>query len=73
MCFIFPIKLRNRALPEEPIEVRADYAYSSIGDGDLLQPTLDNTKKELEDIDKNFIEENVVEDDFDFDFGIETN
>ena len=73
LCFIFPIKLRNRSLPEEPIEVRADYAYSSIGDGDLLQPTLDNTKKELEDIDKNFIEENVVEDDFDFDFGIETN
>lgn len=71
MCFIFPVKLRNRALPEEPIEVRADYAYSSIGDGELLQPTLDNTKKELEDIDKNFIDEKVCEDDFDFDFGID--
>ena len=73
MCFIFPIKLRHRPLPEEPIEVRADYAYSSIGDGDLLQPTLDNTKKELEDIDKNFIDDKVTEDDFDFDFGIDTN
>lgn len=72
MCMVFPIKLRNRALPENPIELKADYAYSSIGDGTIVQPTLDNTKEELENIDNNFINSDIKEEVFeDFDFGID--
>ena len=72
LCMVFPIKLRNRALPENPIELKADYAYSSIGDGKILQPTRDNMKTELENIDKNFIDSEVADECFnDFDFGVE--
>ena len=71
ICMVFPIKLRNRALPENPIELKADYAYSSIGDGTIVQPTLDNAKAELENIDNNFIDNEKVDEMFD-DFDFET-
>lgn len=31
---IYPVKLRNRAVPEEPIRVYSDYAHSLIGGDD---------------------------------------
>ena len=47
---VYLLKLRNRPLPTGGIVLKAHYAYSSIGEGDVLQPTLENTKKQVEEI-----------------------
>ena len=45
---IYPVKIRNRAVPEEPIEVAANYAVSRIGG--LLGGNQDPPKSQNSDI-----------------------
>ena len=47
---VYLLKLRNRALPVGGISLRARYAYSSIGEGDVAQPTLENNKMKVKEI-----------------------
>ena len=62
---VYLLKLRNRALPVGGIPLRARYAYSSIGEGDVVQPTLENNKKQVEEINTTSAVSDIPSDFFD--------
>ena len=69
-CHVYPLKLRYRPLPEGCVELNAAYGYSCIGEGEVVIPSENSARKELEDLENNFVvdaEMDISDDDFDID------
>lgn len=62
---IYPVKLRNRAVPEQPIEIHADYEHSRIGGQDVVKTSVETAPKAAQALANAYDEEDFTDGEYD--------